>query len=326
MAELSKQVKIYRKDIEKIKREVSKVVVGQERIVNSIIRALISNGHVLLEGVPGLAKTLIIRAISTVMGCDFKRIQFTPDLLPADIIGITTYDKEKGFYVVKGPIFTNFVLADEINRAPPKVQSALLECMQERQATIGRESFQIPSPFFVLATQNPIESLGTYPLPEAQIDRFLFKLKVDYPSIEEEKLILEKNITTKKFESYNLKAVYSGSKILKLQEFVKKIYVDEKISDYIVRIVDATRRPEKYNIKLGKYIEWGASPRASIGLYIASKAEALLQGKTFVVPQFIKNIAPDVLRHRIIINYEGQSENISADDVIREVLEKVPIP
>lgn len=326
MDDFSKRVAVCKKDIESIKKEVSKVVIGQQEIVDSLIRAIISDGHVLLEGVPGLAKTLVVRTIASVFGCDFKRIQFTPDLLPADLIGITTYDKEKGFYVVKGPIFTNFVLADEINRAPPKVQSALLECMQERQATIGRESFQIPSPFFVLATQNPLESLGTYPLPEAQIDRFLFKLKVGYPNLEEENLILENNITIKKFEAYNLRPIYSAEKLMKLQETVKQIYCDEKIKKYVVSIVDATRHPNDYGIKLGKYIEWGASPRASIGLYIASKAEALMHGKTFVVPQFVKNVAFDVLRHRIIVNYEGQSENITSEDIIKEVLNRVPIP
>ncbi len=324
--QLNTIVKRANKDIALVKKEVSKVVVGQDRVVDAIIKAILCDGHILLEGVPGLAKTLMVRTIATIMGCDFKRIQFTPDLLPTDLIGITAYDKDRGFFVVKGPIFTNFILADEINRAPPKVQSALLECMQEKQATIGRQSFKIPEPFFVLATQNPLESLGTYPLPEAQIDRFLFKIKVDYPSIEEEQRILKNNISLKRFEDYNLKQVLNAEKIIKLQEYTKQIYLDPKIEKYIVSIVDATRHPSKYNLKKGKYIEWGASPRASIALFIASKADALMNNKTFVLPQHVKNVAFDVLRHRIMINYEGQSENITPEDVIKEILDKVPIP
>ncbi len=314
------------KQIALIKHEVSKVVVGQDYVVDSIIRAILCDGHILLEGVPGLAKTLMVRTISKVMGSDFRRIQFTPDLLPTDLIGITAYDKDRGFFVVKGPIFSNFILADEINRAPPKVQSALLECMQEKQATIGKESFKMPLPFFVLATQNPLESLGTYPLPEAQIDRFLFKIKVDYPTVENEQKILKKNITLKKFEDYPLKEIMNPNKIIQLQNYVKKVYLDDKIEKYIVSIVDATRHPDKYNLKTAKYVEYGASPRASISLFIASKAEAVMNGKTFVVPQFVKNVAFDVLRHRIIINYEGQSEGINSETVIKEILDKVPVP
>ncbi|MDD5086656.1 MAG: AAA family ATPase, partial [Candidatus Nanoarchaeia archaeon] len=286
--EIEKSISKDQKIIESIKKEVSNVIVGQNKIVESFIKALISNGNVLVEGVPGLAKTLIVRALSKVMGCGFSRIQFTPDLLPTDIIGITAYDRERGFYVLKGPIFNNFILADEINRAPPKVQSALLECMQEKQATIGKETFDMPTPFFVLATQNPIEQLGVYPLPEAQVDRFLFKLKINYPELKEEMEVLHQNITTKKFEEYNLKAVTSPETIKKLQDSVKKIYLDKKIENYIIKIVDATRNPEKYKIKLGKYIEWGASPRASIGMFIASKADALIKGKSFVTPQNVK--------------------------------------
>jgi len=314
------------KIIVNIKKEISKAVVGQEKIINAFLRALISNGNVLVEGVPGLAKTLIVRTLSVVMGCEFNRIQFTPDLLPTDIVGITAYEREKGFYVLKGPIFSNFILADEINRAPPKVQSALLECMQEKQATIGKETFNMPMPFFVLATQNPLEQAGVYPLPEAQIDRFLFKLSIGYPSLKEEQEILESNITTKKFESFNLKPIMSAEKILDMQDKVKEIYLDKKIEKYIVQIVDATRNPDKYKVKLGKYIDWGASPRASIGLFIASKAEALMQGKNFVTPQYVKEVTYDVLRHRVILNYEAQSENIKVEDVISEILARVPVP
>ncbi|MBA3063942.1 MoxR family ATPase [Candidatus Woesearchaeota archaeon] len=314
------------KIINEIKKEISNIVVGQEKVVNGFLRALIANGNVLVEGVPGLAKTLIVRALSAVMGCGFSRIQFTPDLLPTDIIGITAYEREKGFYVLKGPIFSNFILADEINRAPPKVQSALLECMQEKQATIGKETFTMPMPFFVLATQNPLEQLGVYPLPEAQVDRFLFKINIGYPNLKEEQIILNQNITTNKFEDFSLRPIMSAEKILELQDDVKKIYLDKKIEKYIVQIVDATRNPANYKVKLGNYISWGASPRASIGLFIASKAEALMQGKTFVTPQYVKEVAYDVLRHRIILSYEAQSENIQVEDVISDILARVPVP
>ena len=314
------------KIINNIKKEISNIVVGQEKVINGFLRALLSDGNVLVEGVPGLAKTLIVRALSSVMGCGFSRIQFTPDLLPTDIIGITAYEREKGFYVLKGPIFSNFILADEINRAPPKVQSALLECMQEKQVTIGKETFPMPLPFFILATQNPLEQLGVYPLPEAQVDRFLFKIDIGYPNLKEEQIILNNNITTSKFENFSLKPKMSAEKILEMQDNVKKIYLDKKIEKYIVQIIDATRNPDKYKIKLGPYIEWGASPRASIGLFIASKAEALMQGKTFVTPQYVKEVAYDVLRHRISLNYEAQSENIKIEDVISEILARVPVP
>jgi MoxR-like ATPase len=312
--------------IVKGKEEISKAVVGQEKVIESLFRAIVCNGHVLLEGVPGIAKTLMVRSLAAITGTAFSRIQFTPDLLPSDIIGITSYHEKKGFFVIKGPIFGNFILGDEINRSPPKVQSALLEAMQERQVTIGKETFPIPNPFFVLATQNPIESLGTYPLPAAQMDRFLFKLNVGYPDLVAEKGILEENITTKDFSSFGLKPVISGRDILIFQRLVHYIYSDEKIKQYIVNIVDATRNPSKYKIKLGKYIEYGGSPRASIGLYIGSKAEALLKGKSFVIPEYVKTVAYDVLRHRLLINYEGQSENVMPEEIVDEILSKVPIP
>ncbi|MFH0978260.1 MAG: MoxR family ATPase [Candidatus Woesearchaeota archaeon] len=324
--ELSKKVEEYSKIFTLAKSEIAKSVVGQEKAVNCMLKALIANGHVLLEGVPGIAKTLLVRTIARVMKCSFSRIQFTPDLLPTDIVGITAFEKDKGFYVVKGPIFANFVLADEINRAPPKVQSALLECMAERQATIGKESFLLDPPFFVLATQNPIESLGTYPLPEAQLDRFLFKLQLLYPTVEEEQRVLTNNITTRKFEDIVIEPVLDGPILMDIQEAVRQVYVDEKVEKYIVRIIDATRNPDKYKLNLGKFIEWGASPRGSIGLHIAGRAEAMLNGKLFVTPQDIKEVASDVLRHRIIVNYEGQAEAVKPDDIVKEILSKVPVP
>lgn len=324
--ELVKKIKNYGKIFDEIREEINHVVVGQEKTITALLRAIIANGHALLEGVPGVAKTLMIRTLSSVTKCAFSRIQFTPDLLPTDIVGITAYDEKKGFYIVKGPIFSNFILADEINRAPPKVQSALLEAMQEKQVTIGKQTFDLEHPFFVFATQNPLESMGTYPLPEAQMDRFLFKIYVDYPSIKEEKEILMKNMTTKRFNEFKLRPLLSPKDIGALQKDVMGIYLDEKIEKYIVQIVDATRHPDNYKLKLARYIEWGSSPRASIGLFIAAKAEALLNGKEFVTPQNIKVIAHDVLRHRIILNYEGQAEGIKTDDVISEILSRIPVP
>jgi len=315
-----------KEDLDAVRAEVGKVVVGQEATINGMIRALLANGHVLLEGIPGIAKTVLIRALAKTTGSKFKRIQFTPDLLPTDIVGITSYEKEKGFFVIKGPIFSNFVLADEINRAPPKVQSALLEAMQEKQATIGKETFPIEEPFFVLATQNPIETLGTYTLPEAQVDRFLFKLYMKYPTSEEEKKIIEQNITIRPFEDFKINPVLSPGRIIKLQELTKNIMHSDKIKEYIVDIVNSTRHPDKYGIKTGKYIELGASPRASIGLFIGAKADALLKGDTYIKPQNVKDVAFDILRHRLILNYAGQAEGVKVDDIISEVLSKVPIP
>ncbi len=318
-------LKKYNKQFTLIKDEMSKVIVGQTEIVNSLMEALLCNGHVLVEGVPGIAKTMTVRTLSTITGGQFSRIQFTPDLLPTDIIGITTYEEGRGFYSVKGPIFANFVLADEINRAPPKVQSALLEAMQERQVTIGKESFALPTPFFVMATQNPIESLGTYKLPEAQIDRFMFKLQMGYPNTDDELKILHQNVTLKKFEEFKLSTVMTPDIILKAQQDVKRVYLDKKVERYIVSIVEATRNPEKYKLETGKFIEYGTSPRSSIALFIASKAHALVKGKSFVTPMDVKEVAHNVLRHRIILNYEGQAEEISTDKIIDEILKKVPI-
>ena len=324
--ELDATVKLYQKHFTQIKDELGKVIVGQQEIIDSMILALICNGHVLVEGVPGIAKTLTVKTLANVTNSQFSRIQFTPDLLPTDIIGITTYEEGRGFYSVKGPVFANFVLADEINRAPPKVQSALLEAMQERQVTIGKESFSLPSPFFVMATQNPIESLGTYKLPEAQIDRFLFKLQMKYPSPEEELRIMHQNSTLRKFEDFNLQTVFTTDQILMAQQDVKKIYMDKRVEKYIVGIVEATRNPEKYNLTTGKYIEYGTSPRSTIALYISAKAYALLNGKSYVTPMHVKAVAHNILRHRILLNYEGQADEISTDKIIDEILRRVPVP
>jgi MoxR-like ATPase len=322
---LREEVMHYQKLFDEVRYEVAKIVVGQADIMNNMLEAVLANGHCLVEGIPGIAKTLLLRTLAVVTGSEFKRIQFTPDLLPTDIIGVTAYDEKKGFYTVKGPIFANFVLGDEINRAPPKVQSALLEGMQEKQVTISKTSFALPKPFFVMATQNPIEQMGTYPLPEAQIDRFLYKIIMRYPSMEEEQKIMKQNISLHRFEDFHILSILNPEDILKLQEDVKKIYLDVKIEKYIVRLVDATRNPSRYNLELGKYIEFGSSPRASIALYISSKAHALLNGKIFVTPQDVKNVAPNIFRHRMILNYEGQAEEIKTDDIVKELLSKVPV-
>jgi len=316
----------YTKYLEDMRYEVSKIVVGQKNVVEGILRALLANGHVLIEGVPGIAKTLLIRSIAESAGCKFSRIQFTVDLLPADITGLTTYTPGKGFETIKGPVFANFIIADEINRAPPKTQSALLEAMQERQVTIGKETYKLDLPFFVMANNNPLESSGTYKLPEAQIDRFLFKLKMGYPELEEEEQIMDKNITVYKFEEYGLKKILSPEKIIRLQEVTKNVESSPTIRSYIVRLVDATRHSKKYNLRLGKYIEYGGSPRATIALEIAAKADAILNGKSYITPQNVKNVAHDVFRHRLILNYEGQAENIDPDKIIDEVLSKVMVP
>lgn len=322
---LKEEVEHYQKKFDELRYEVSKVVVGQREIMDSVMEAVLANGHCLVEGIPGIAKTLLLRTISIVTGCEFHRIQFTPDLLPSDIVGVTAYDDKKGFYTVKGPIFANFVLGDEINRAPPKVQSALLESMQEKQVTIGKSSFPLPNPFFVMATQNPIEQMGTYPLPEAQIDRFIFKIIMKYPSMEDEEKILSQNISLRRFEDYKIYPIMKPEEIVTLQDYTKKIYLDPKIEKYIVRLVDATRNPSKYNLELGKYIEFGSSPRASISLYIAAKAHALLTGKIYVTPQDVKAVAANIFRHRMILNYEGQAEEIETEDIVKELLSKVPV-
>jgi len=303
---------------------VKKVIVGQEDILEKLIISLISDGHVLLEGVPGLAKTLMIKTLSDTINGSFCRIQFTPDLLPADIIGTKIYDHRKGrFYTEKGPIFHNFILADEINRAPPKVQSALLEAMQERQVSIHGDTFKLKRPFLVLATQNPIETEGTYKLPEAQVDRFAFKLLINYPNREEEKVIIQRNTQGIDIKT---RAVMTSKKIIEMQKFNQQIYADEKIEDYVTKIVDATRFPENYDLDLNGMIEYGASPRASIYLVLSGKAHALLNGRGYVIPEDIKAVAHDVLRHRIILTYEAEAEEITQDRIIDQILSKIRAP
>ncbi len=326
LEELEKKVVEYHTAVEKAKAQIGKILIGQHTVVDSVFRAIFANGHVLLEGVPGIAKTLLVRSVSEAMGCSFARIQFTPDLLPSDITGMTSYQKEKGFYIIKGPVFANFILADEINRAPPKVQSALLEAMQEKQVTIGHETLQLPVPFFVLATQNPLEQVGTYPLPEAQVDRFLYKVMVYYPDFDSEIEILNKNMTIHKFEKFNVEPVFSPELITEMQSNTKKIYLSPKIERYIVSIIEATRFPQKYKLKQGHYIEVGASPRGSIAMFISAKANAMLKGRTYVIPDDVKRVAHDVLRHRIILTYEAQAEKVNTEMIIDEILKRVPVP
>lgn len=329
MAELvitAEEVRGVQKKISAVKEEISKIVVGQEIVVNALMAALLSNGHVLVEGMPGVAKTLLIRTMAYVCGGSFGRIQFTVDMLPSDIIGLTTYHKDEGFTIVKGPVFANLIVADEINRAPPKTQSALLEAMQERQVTIGKQTCKLPLPFFVMANINPIESSGTYPLPEAQVDRFLFKIIMGYPAKKEERQVIEQNISIREFEEFGIKPVLSPEIIIKMQALVKKVGHREAIKDYIVELVNATRYPDQYKLKLGRYVGYGASPRAAINLFIAAKADALIRGERFITPQHVKNVAHNVLRHRIMLNYHGQAEGIKTDAIVSEILDKVRIP
>jgi MoxR-like ATPase len=311
--------------VQNLKNEVFKFMVGQETMVDRILIALLTGGHILLEGVPGLAKTLAVKTVSDAIQTTFRRIQFTPDLLPADLIGTLIYNPKEGdFRIRKGPVFANIILADEINRAPAKVQSALLEAMQERQVTIGDETFRLPDPFFVMATQNPIEQEGTYPLPEAQVDRFMLKVKVEYPSRSEEKKIVERFAGT---VPPPLKPVISPREIASLRELISRIYIDDKVVDYIVNIVFATRQPKEYKLEeLESLIEYGASPRASIYLNMASRAQAFLSGRAYVTPQDVKTIGMDILRHRVIVTYEAEAEEKTSEDVIRRIFEEVPVP
>ena len=304
---------------------MDQVIVGQKHLVESLLIGLLSDGHVLLEGVPGLAKTLAIKTLASLIDAQYSRIQFTPDLLPADVIGTMVYSqKDETFQVKKGPVFANFVLADEINRAPAKVQSALLEAMQERQVTIGNETFGLPKPFLVLATQNPIEQEGTYPLPEAQVDRFMLKVVIDYPKLEEEKLIIRQNINGDKFE---VKPILKADEIIEARKVVRQVYLDEKIEKYIVDIVFATRYPEKYDLKeLKDMIGFGGSPRASINLALAARSYAFLKRSGYVIPEDVRAVAHDVLRHRIGLTYEAEASNIQSDEIVRKILNKVEVP
>ncbi len=305
--------------------ELDKVIVGQRYMLERMLVGLLANGHILLEGVPGLAKTMAVTTLARAIAADFRRIQFTPDLLPADLIGTQIYRQSDGaFYTRKGPIFANIILADEINRAPAKVQSALLEAMQERQVSIGDETFPVPSPFLVLATQNPIEQEGTYPLPEAQLDRFMLKLKIDYPDKAQERQILDRMaVTNKKFD---VRPVIKPDHIAEVRAVVDEIYIDEKIKDYIVDVVCATREPDKYGLEMANLISYGASPRATIYLAVAAKAQAFIQQRGYVTPQDVKSIGPDVLRHRVIVSYEAEAEEKTSDDIIKAIFDNIEVP
>lgn len=304
---------------------MNRTIVGQKHLINSLLIGLLADGHILLEGVPGLAKTLAIKTLASLISADFGRLQFTPDLLPADVIGTMIYSqKDESFKVKKGPIFANFVLADEINRAPAKVQSALLEAMQERQVTIGDETFNLPSPFLVMATQNPIEQEGTYELPEAQVDRFMLKVIIDYPTLQEEKKIVRAHLN----DSFvKVLPVIDTNRIVKARELVKQVYIDERIEQYIADIVFATRYPEQYKLnEMKNYISFGGSPRASINLALAARTNAFIKRRGYVVPEDVREVAADVLRHRIGLSYEAEAANIKADDIVKEILNKVEVP
>lgn len=318
----NEQAQRYSESLLKVREEISKVIVGQEDVVRKLVIALIANGHILLEGVPGLAKTLMIKTLSDTMTARFHRVQFTPDLLPADIVGTKIFNmKTSSFVTKKGPIFTNFLLADEINRAPPKCQSALLEAMQERQVTIGEETYPMPDPFLVLATMNPIENEGVYALPEAQVDRFMLKVKVNYPTRDQERLMLERMTEGKKIIPDK---VIGPQEIQEMQDFCRTIYCDDKIKHYVTDIVHATRDPKV--IGLEKAVEYGASPRASIWLVLGAKANALLNGRGYVIPEDVQEVCFDVLRHRIILSYEAEAEGMSTDEIVKKVLDKIKVP
>jgi MoxR-like ATPase len=322
---INEQVKTESAWVATLRAEIGKVIIGQKYLVDRLLVGLLGNGHILLEGVPGLAKTLSVKTLAAAIHTGFQRIQFTPDLLPADLIGTQIYSPKDGTFSTKrGPIFTNLLLADEINRAPAKVQSALLEAMQERQVTIGGETHKLPNPFLVMATENPIEQEGTYPLPEAQVDRFMLKLRITYPDLAEEKQILEAMAVTDK--QFAVSPVVAPETIGRAQKVVNEIYMDEKIKDYILSIVFATREPEKYKLPLKDYLRYGASPRATIYLAVASRAQAFLQGRGYVTPQDVKTIGMDVLRHRVIVSYEAEAEEMTSEDVVKRIFEEVPVP
>jgi MoxR-like ATPase len=323
--ELNEKIQRESQFIDLINMEMSKVIVGQKHMTERLLIGLLSNGHILLEGVPGLAKTLAIKTLANIVDADFSRIQFTPDLLPADLVGTMIYSqKTEEFMVKKGPVFANFVLADEINRSPAKVQSALLEAMQEHQVTIGENTFALPDPFLVMATQNPIEQEGTYPLPEAQVDRFMLKVVIDYPKKEEEKVILRQNINKEYPEVHK---VTSTKDILNARKVCREVYLDEKIENYITDIVFASRYPEDFKLKkFAGMISYGGSPRASINLALAAKAYAFIKRRGYVIPEDVRAVAPDVMRHRIGLTYEAEAENITTEDIINEILNMVEVP
>jgi len=323
--EINEQVKVASEFVDNLRTEMGKVIVGQSYLIDRLILGLLANGHILIEGVPGLAKSLAVQVLARTINTSYQRIQFTPDLLPADLLGTLVYNPKTGdFSTKKGPIFSNIILADEINRAPAKVQSALLEAMQEHQVTIGLETFPLSEPFMVLATQNPIEQEGTYPLPEAQVDRFMLKLILDYPNKKEEKEIMNRMAVT----DYELQvqAVVEADEIIKAREVVNRIYIDEKVKDYILDIVFASREPEQYGLDIKDYIQYGASPRATIYLTVAAKAYAFIKGRGYVTPQDVKTIGKDVLRHRVIVSYEAEAEDLTSEDIIRKIFDQVEVP
>lgn len=323
--QISEKVREESSFVQRVTDEIGKVIVGQKYVVERLLLGMLANGHVLLEGVPGLAKTMAVTTLARTLRMKFQRIQFTPDLLPADLVGTLIYNPRTGdFTVKKGPIFANIILADEVNRAPAKVQSALLESMQEKQVTIGEQTFRLDKPFLVLATQNPIEQEGTYPLPEAQVDRFMLKLKIVYPNRQEELQILDRMAFTEKL--IEVEPVVSPEDILRARTVVDEIYIDDKVKEYIVDIVFATREPKKYGLDIEQYIEWGASPRATLYLTVVSKAYAFLQGRGYVTPQDVKSIGMDVLRHRVIISYEAEAEDMTSEDIIQKVFDEIQVP
>lgn len=325
LAALNESVKANSAWVSLLRAEMGKVIVGQQYLVDRLLVGLLANGHVLLEGVPGLAKTLSVRTLANSIQADFSRIQFTPDLLPADILGTLIYNPRDGqFLTKKGPIFANLVLADEINRAPAKVQSALLEAMQERQVTIGEQTFKLPEPFLVLATENPIDQEGTYTLPEAQIDRFMLKLKIGYPTRQEERQILEAMATTR--PNLEVNNVLTPKDILAAREIIDDLYIDDKVKEYIVDIVMATRQPSKYKIDMDAYVRFGGSPRATIALTLAARAWAFLQGRGYVTPQDVKTIGLDVLRHRVIVTYEAEAEDLTSEEIVKRIFDTLPVP
>ena len=312
--------------VQPLRDNLNQIIVGQQRLIDKIIICMLADGHMLLEGVPGLAKTLTVKTLASSIDTNFQRIQFTPDMLPADLIGTLIYNQKSGeFDTRKGPIFSNIILADEINRSPAKVQSALLESMQEKQITIGKNTYSLDLPFLVLATQNPIEQEGTYPLPEAQVDRFMFKLLIDYPDVDSEKLLMRQN--TQARENINIKSVVTPDKIIDAQDVINEIYVDEKVEDYVLKLIFATRNPIKYDLKdMDGIIDFGASPRATIDIVRAAKARAFTEGRGYITPEDVRYIGADVLRHRIILTYEAEAEELNTEEVINRLFEKIEVP
>jgi MoxR-like ATPase len=325
-SEMEDKAEHFQEVIQRMESEIQKGYIGQEDVINRILLTVAAGGNILLEGVPGLGKSLLVEQLGRVVeNTEFNRIQFTPDKLPSDIVGVEAYNDDKGFYVEKGPIFANFILADEINRAPPKVQSAMLEAMQEHKVSIGEETFHLPEPFFTMATQNPVEQGGTYPLPEAQIDRFLFKIYLDYPKKKNEQKIIDMNANILDDEDFDVQAVVTREEVNNLQAFSKQVTVRPEIKEYIVDLVDASRNPGDYDMEYADYIEWGCTPRASINLALAGRAQALYKGRHYVTPEDIRDIIEEVFIHRIMLNYEGEAQGIEVEDIIENIVNRVPV-